>query len=76
MLPSVTDYPTLVINVKPPTPADFVVTIDGTSFPAGNATFRVTEGMKMIRVVRGQKAPCSGTVKVTKNGPNSLDCSL
>jgi hypothetical protein len=76
VLPSVTDYPTLVINIRPPTPADFVVTIDGTSFPAGNATFRVTEGTKSILVVRGDKAPCRATVKVTKNGPNSLNCSL
>lgn len=76
VLPELTDYPTLVIEVRPPEPADFVVTIDQVAFVAGRTRFRVSEGMKTVRVTRGNKAPCQEIIQITRTGPNTVVCAL
>jgi len=76
VLPSLTDYPTLVIQVNPPQPDDFVVAIDQVPYPAGSTMFRVTEGSKQVQVERAHKKPCTKTIKVTRTGPNVVVCDL
>jgi len=76
VLPQLTDYPTLVVQVEPAKPEDFVVTIDQVSYPAGSTTFRVTEGSKTVRVGRANKVPCDKAIRVTRQGPNLVACSL
>jgi hypothetical protein len=68
--------PTLVVHVEPAEPANFVVSINGTSYDAGARMFRVVEGAATIVVARPGKDPCKATLKITESGPNAIECQM
>jgi len=70
------EYPILYVDIAPPEPSDFVVAINGTAYRAGLRVFRVTEGEKAIHVTRAVRPPCDKSVRVTKVGPNRVQCAM
>ncbi len=76
LLPQVSDYPTMTVNIYPADPADFVVTINDTRYPSGARAFRVVPGTASIVVTRRGKEPCKATLEVTASGPNVIACRL
>jgi hypothetical protein len=76
LLPQVSDYPTMTVNIDPADPADFVVTINNTRYQSGARAFRVVPGTTSIIVTRRGKEPCKATLEVTAAGPNVIACRL
>jgi hypothetical protein len=76
LLPQVSDYPTVTVNVDPADPADFVVAINETRYRSGARAFRVVPGPASIVVTRRGKEPCKATLEVTASGPNEIACKL
>ena len=64
LLPAISDFPTLRIDVKPPEPKDFIVNIDGRDFAGGRSSFRVGTTEKAVTVSRGGKQICSFKVRL------------
>lgn len=76
VLPEPSDYPTLSVNVSPPKPPDFVVSINGVAYQAGSSVFRLKAGVTQVRVVREGHGSCNRNITVTQNGPNVVSCQL
>jgi hypothetical protein len=76
VLPQVSDYPTMTVNVDPADPADFVVAINDTRYRSGARAFRVAPGPTSVIVTRHGKEPCKATLEVTADGPNIVACQL
>ena len=73
-LPQLSDYPVVTIDVDPPDPKDFVVTINGTAYQAGARLFRLIAGLATITISRHGKQPCEAKLDVTATGPNAVAC--
>jgi len=73
-LPQASDFPIVEVNVDPPDPKDFVVTINGTAYQAGARMFRLVAGLATIMVSRRGKTPCEAKLEVTAVGPNAVAC--
>jgi len=76
LLPQISDYPTMTVNIDPADPANFVVTINGTPYPPGARLFRIVPGSLSIVVTRRGKEPCKATLAATASGPNVIVCRL
>jgi len=76
VLPGLSEYPTLSVNVSPAAPPDFVVSINGTAYTAGSSVFRVRAGLTQVHVTRGTHSPCDRRITVTLTGPNVVACPL
>ena len=76
LLPQVSDYPTVTVDVDPADPADFVVAINDTRYRSGARAFRVVPGSASVIVTRRGKEPCKATLEVTADGPNVVACRL
>lgn len=76
VLPAISDYPTLAVNVSPPRPPDFVVSINGVAYQAGSTLFRVKVGVAQIHIARSGHGGCDRSITVTQSGPNVVTCRL
>ena len=75
LLPAVSDFPTLKIEVKPPEPKDFVVSIDGREFPGGRSSFRIAATEKSVTVSRAGKLVCSFKVRLAPGAVHTQGCA-
>ena len=75
LLPEISDFPTLRIDIKPPEPKDFIVNIDGRDFPGGRSSFRVGTTEKAVTVSRSGKLICSFKVKLLPGAVRTEGCS-
>ena len=74
LLPAISDFPTLKINVKPPGPKDFIVNIDGRDFAGGRSSFRVGTTEKAVAVSRGGKVICNFKVSLMPGAVHTEEC--
>jgi hypothetical protein len=73
-LPQASDSPIVTVDVDPPDPNDFVVTINGTAYQAGARLFRLVAGLATITVSRRGNKSCEAKLDVTATGPNAVAC--
>ena len=72
LLPQVSDYPTMTVNIDPADPADFVVTINDTRYPSGARAFRVVPGTaSMIGSRSGDADSARSATAVTTRPPRN-----
>ena len=74
LLPAVSDFPTLKIDVAPPEPKDFVVNIDGRDFLGGRSSFRVGASEKSVTVSRSGRMICSFKVTLVPGAVHTQKC--
>jgi hypothetical protein len=84
VVPRLTLWPTIAVQIIPYTPLDFSIFINGTDYsaarmtspPANGIQFRVVVGQIVVRVLRPGKMPCEKTLDVTEASTNQVVCRL
>lgn len=74
LLPTISDFPTLKLDVKPPEPRDFIVNIDGHDFAGGRSSFRVSTMEMTVKVSRAGKLVCRFKVKLVPGAVHTEGC--